>query len=177
MYLLWKCFQNLCTTAVVFGACWIAYTNLIPSVRTLGEALYFEAGNEQLRGQLAIAAVVFNRLKSPEYPKTVVTVITDGHERPRACDFRYLCDGLPEAVERWGSWFKLQGSYALAGIVLSVYNTTGQYYDPTDGALTYQTLTGEDTGWFGFFDKCAVIGHHKFYCKKKTTALTAISSP
>ena len=73
-------------------------------------------------------------------------------------------------------WLKLQRSYALAGVVLGVYNMTGAYFDPTGGALTYQTVVGDDTGWFGLFDKCAVIGQHKFYCKK-TTVITAIKSP
>ena len=172
----WKSFKNFCTATVVLGILWTAYTNLIPSVHTLGQAFYFEAGNEPLRGQLAVAAVVFNRISSPEYPKTVVAVITDGAERGRGCDFSYTCDGKPEAVKRWDSWVKLQESYALAGIVLGVYGTTGQYFDPTGGALTYQTLAGDDTGWFGKFDKCAVIGRHKFYCKK-TTSITAILSP
>jgi spore germination cell wall hydrolase CwlJ-like protein len=129
------------------------------------------------RGQLAIAAVVFNRIKSPEYPKTVVAVVTDGANRGKGCDFSYTCDGKPEAVKRWDSWFKLQASYALAGTVLGVYNTTGYYYDPTGGALTYQTVAGKDTGWFGLFNKCAVIGQHKFYCKKKAATITANSSP
>ncbi len=173
----WKLFQNLSTATVITCASWTAYTNLIPSVQTLGEAFYFEAGNESLQGQLAIAGVVFNRIHNAQYPKTVVTVIQDGSDRGKGCDFSYLCDGKPEAVKLWSSWFKLQGSYALAGVVLGVYNSTGHYYDPTGGALTYQTVVGADTGWFGLFDKCAVIGEHKFYCKKKTTAITAISSP
>jgi|GEM_PF-4852418 len=177
MHSFWKRFQNFCTTTVIFCTCWTAYTNLIPSVQTLGEAFYFEAGNEPLRGQLAIAAVVFNRIKSPEYPKTVVAVVTDGANRGKGCDFSYTCDGKPEAVKRWDSWFKLQASYALAGTVLGVYNTTGYYYDPTGGALTYQTVAGKDTGWFGLFNKCAVIGQHKFYCKKKAATITANSSP
>lgn len=160
----------------MFSALWIGYTSFIPSVRTLGQALYFEAGYEPLRGRLAVAAVVFNRIKDPNYPKTVVQVLLDGAERGKGCDFSYSCDGLPEAVERWDSWFKLQASYALAGIVLGVYGTTGHYFDPTGGALTYQTLAGGDDGWFLRFDKCAVIGRHKFYCKK-TTAITANVSP
>lgn len=177
MHSFWKLFQKLCTVTVIFCALWTAYTNLIPSVQTLGEAFYFEAGNESLQGQLAIEAVVLNRIKDPDYPKTVVAVLRDGSDRGKGCDFSYLCDGKPEAVKLWSSWFKLQGSYALAGVVLAVYNSTGYYFDPTGGAVTYQTLAGEDTGWFGLFDKCAVIGGHKFYCKKKTKPITAIPSP
>jgi spore germination cell wall hydrolase CwlJ-like protein len=156
---------------------WTAYANFIPSVRTLGQAFYFEARNEPLQGKLAIAAVIFNQINDPQYPKTVVSVIMAGHERGIHCDFSYTCDGLGEGLERWGSWFKQQELFALAGIVLGVYNGTGHYYDPTGGALTYQAVAGADTGWFGLFEKCAVIGGHKFYCKKKTTAITANVSP
>lgn len=56
-------------------------------VKLLANAVYGEARGEPYNGQVAIAAVIFNRLKSPSFPDTVAGVIFE----PRA--FTAVADG------------------------------------------------------------------------------------
>jgi N-acetylmuramoyl-L-alanine amidase len=50
----------------------------VDQVNCLAEAIYYEAGGEDRRGQLLVADVVLNRVASPSFPSTVCTVI---HQR------------------------------------------------------------------------------------------------
>jgi spore germination cell wall hydrolase CwlJ-like protein len=158
---------DILSVLCVLAVAWNIFVTNVPSVNMLGKAIYFEARNEPFKGRVAVAAVIFNRLKNPrwstQYP-TVVDIILAGQERGKMCDFSFACDGLPEAVPTWESTVWLTRSYAEASIILFLYHATGKYLDPTGGALTYQTLEGHDGGWFGLFRKCAEIGSHKFYC-------------
>ena len=43
--------------------------------RLLGALIYCEAGNQPYEGQVAVGAVVMNRVKSPAYPNTIYSVI------------------------------------------------------------------------------------------------------
>lgn len=56
-------------------------------VKLLANAVYGEARGEPYNGQVAIAAVIFNRLKSPSFPDTVAGVVFE----PRA--FTAVADG------------------------------------------------------------------------------------
>ena len=51
-------------------------------LRCMATAIYFEARDEPIRGQLAVAQVIMNRIRSPFYPKTVCGVVYQG-ERNR----------------------------------------------------------------------------------------------
>lgn len=44
-------------------------------LKCLADNVYFEARGEQFKGKLAVAAVTLNRLKSPDYPKTICKVV------------------------------------------------------------------------------------------------------
>ena len=72
--------------------------------KCLAEAIYFEARSEQLRGQIAVAQVVMNRVFSPFYPNDVCGVVYQNSHRRLACQFTFACDGIPERVTDWHSW-------------------------------------------------------------------------
>jgi hypothetical protein len=72
--------------------------------KCLSEAIYFEARSEQLRGQIAVAQVVMNRVFSPFYPNDVCGVVYQNSHRRLACQFTFACDGIPERVTDWHSW-------------------------------------------------------------------------
>lgn len=62
-------------------------------VDCLASAISYEAGNEPVEGQEAVAKVVLNRLRAPDFPKTVCGVIFQGSSRRTGCQFTFTCDG------------------------------------------------------------------------------------
>ncbi len=70
----------------------------------LAEAVYFEARSEPYRGQVAVAQVVLNRVKSPLYPNTICGVVYQNQHRHNACQFSFACDGIPEKVTEPDAW-------------------------------------------------------------------------
>lgn len=58
--------------------------------------IYFEARNQSIEGQYAVAEVVMNRLAAEEFPKTVCKVIKQ--RSTKNCQFSWYCDGLPDVM-------------------------------------------------------------------------------
>jgi hypothetical protein len=63
------------------------------ALRCLAMAISYEAGNEPVAGQEAVAQVILNRTRSPAFPKTVCGVVYQGAERRTGCQFTFTCDG------------------------------------------------------------------------------------
>jgi hypothetical protein len=74
----------------------------------LARAIYFEARNEPIRGQIAVAQVVLNRVFSPYYPDTICGVVYQNAHRRLACQFTFACDGIPDIVRERGPWLRAQ---------------------------------------------------------------------
>jgi spore germination cell wall hydrolase CwlJ-like protein len=70
----------------------------------LARAVYFEARSESELGQLAVAKVILNRVKDPEYPKSICGVVYQGSGRRNSCQFSFACDGLPDDVRSAAAW-------------------------------------------------------------------------
>ncbi len=76
--------------------------------KCLANAVYFEARGEPLRGQVAVAQVVLNRVFSPYYPKDVCGVVYQNAERHLSCQFTFACDGRSKAITERGAWWRAQ---------------------------------------------------------------------
>jgi hypothetical protein len=76
--------------------------------RCLAQAVYFEARNEPVRGQTAVAQVVLNRVFSPYYPDDVCSVVYQNAHRMLSCQFTFACDGQAESVRERGPWARAQ---------------------------------------------------------------------
>jgi len=61
--------------------------------KCLADAVYFEARGEPLRGQMAVAQVVMNRVFSGYYPGNVCGVVYQNAYRHLACQFTFACEG------------------------------------------------------------------------------------
>ncbi len=61
--------------------------------KCLSDAVYFEARGEPLRGQMAVAQVVMNRVFSGFYPDNVCGVVYQNANRHLACQFTFACEG------------------------------------------------------------------------------------
>jgi spore germination cell wall hydrolase CwlJ-like protein len=66
----------------------------------LSLTIYFEARNQPLEGQVAVAQVVLNRVMDDRYPDKVCDVVMQsrkykdsGHPVKWSCQFSFYCDG------------------------------------------------------------------------------------
>ncbi len=140
---------------------WVA--NPIPdSARTasqiqcMAEAIYFEARSEPVRGQLAVAQVVVNRLKNPTYPGTVCGVVYQNQHMRNACQFSFACDGIREVVRDRDSWIIAEG------IARAVLNGEAIWLEEV-GASTHYHATYVRPAWARQMQQMAHIGLHVFY--------------
>jgi spore germination cell wall hydrolase CwlJ-like protein len=72
--------------------------------KCLADAIYFEARGEPIRGQMAVAQVVINRVFSGYYPHNICEVVYQNAHRRFRCQFTFACDGLPERVNEPVAW-------------------------------------------------------------------------
>jgi spore germination cell wall hydrolase CwlJ-like protein len=76
--------------------------------KCLANAVYFEARDEPVRAQIAVAQVVLNRVFSPFYPNDVCGVVYQNVHRRLACQFTFACDGIPDVVTEPSAWARAQ---------------------------------------------------------------------
>jgi spore germination cell wall hydrolase CwlJ-like protein len=108
-----------------------------------------------VRGQIAVAQVVMNRVFSPFYPDTVCEVVYQNADRRNACQFTFACDGIPDVVTEPEAWERakriardmLDGKLWLAEIAKSTHYHA--YWVRPD--------------WIGEMRRIDHIGVHIFY--------------
>lgn len=122
--------------------------------RCLAEALYFEARGETLKGQIAVAEVILNRVASSRFPNTVCRVIHQGTGRKYACQFTYTCDGLPETINEPRAYDRV------AKVARMMLDGAPR---KLSGGATYYHTTAVRPSWSRKFRRTAKMGVHLFY--------------
>lgn len=125
-----------------------------PQWQCLTEALYFEARGETLKGQIAVAEVILNRVSSSRFPSTVCGVINQGTGKKYQCQFTYTCDGRPETIREFAAYERV-GKIARMMLDGAPRNLAG-------GATYYHT-TAVNPRWARKFRRTARYGVHLFY--------------
>ena len=120
----------------------------------LAQAISYEAGNESLAGQEAVAQVILNRLRHPAFPKTICGVIYQGSERKTGCQFTFTCDG---SLRRPRSAVGTAQAVAVAERVLNGGTSV------TVGGATHYHANYVSPYWAPSLVKIATIGAHIFY--------------
>ncbi|MFC3069035.1 cell wall hydrolase [Phenylobacterium soli] len=131
----------------------------------LTDAVYYEARGETVRGQQAVATVVLNRVKNPNFPKTVCGVVFQ--RAAGACQFSFACDGSMRRgreVEAWDDARKI-AARALSGYVLRDV-----------GSATHFHTLDVSPGWGPKMLRVATVGLHVFY-RFNPHARDAIQAP
>lgn len=100
------------------------------ALNCLTSAVYYEAAQEPLSGQEAVAHVVLNRLKHPHYPKSVCGVVYQGSERRTGCQFTFTCDGSLARLPSTTGWRAAQtvAERALKGNLTNIIGTATHYH-------------------------------------------------
>lgn len=124
-------------------------------MRCLAENIYFEARNQPIVGQMAVAFVTLNRWVSEKFPSTVCGVVKQRVKH--GCQFSWYCDGLPDTIRDTDA-FEIASDVARQ-VVLG-YNTL--ITDPTHGALYYHANYVRPY-WRRHFERTVQIASHIFY--------------
>ncbi len=124
----------------------------------LARNVYFEARNEELDGQIAVAHVVMNRVATKRFPDSACDVVHQGVvTRKNGCQFSWWCDGKEDEIANAKAWALAQD------VAHDVY--WGRLDDPTEGALWYHADYVKPV-WRKALSKSAQIGRHLFYVKR-----------
>ena len=131
------------------------YSASSSELKCLALNIYWEARSEPVKGQLAVAHVAMNRVRSRAYPNTLCMVIYQGDRHtPGACQFSWWCDGRSDQPTEYKAW---QTSKTYARRVIE-----GRSKDPTGGALFYHLHTISPY-WSATKQRIARIGSHIYY--------------
>jgi spore germination cell wall hydrolase CwlJ-like protein len=124
------------------------------ALECLTSAIYYEAGQEPLDGQRAVAQVVLNRVRHPAFPASVCGVVYQGSTRQTGCQFTFTCDGSLGRAPMASTWERARkvAAAALAGSVYAGVGNATHYH--ADYVVPY---------WAASQAKTAVIGAHLFY--------------
>ena len=120
----------------------------------LTQAVYFEARGEGQAGQAAVAQVVLNRVRNPNYPKSVCGVVFQGAAHGEGCQFSFACDGSMRRGREYAAWTRAQevAAKALSGSVMTAV-----------GAATHFHTTSVAPAWGPNLLRVAQVGLHVFY--------------
>ena len=124
------------------------------ALRCLSQAIYYEAALESTQGQEAVAQVILNRVRDPNYPNSICGVVFQGAERSTGCQFSFTCDGAlsqPPVAWAWDRGSKV-AERALAGHVALRVGTATHYH--ADYVFPW---------WSPTLAKIDQIGAHIFY--------------
>lgn len=124
------------------------------ALRCMTQAVYYEAALEPRAGQEAVAQVVLNRMRHPEYPNSVCEVVYQGWERWTGCQFSFTCDGslLKAPMALYWRQAESVAKAALNGHVAATVGTATHYH--ADYVMPY---------WRPSLTKVGQIGAHIFY--------------
>lgn len=120
----------------------------------LATAAWYEAGNDPA-GQRAVIQVVLNRVRHPNFPKSVCAVVFQGSERKTGCQFSFTCDGslsrrFPPPAQ-WSS-ARILGENALNGAT-----------DTTVRQSTHFHANYVSPWWSSQLERISTVGAHIFY--------------
>lgn len=153
-----------------------SYDRLTPSaqkqVQCLAKNIYFEARNEPEKGQIAVAFVTLNRVKSEDFPNSICDVVEQkkrvaeiGDSRV-VCQFSWYCEKAPKHLYVNNVLTKRNDVVynEIRDLATYVYANYENLKDPTDGSLFYHANYVRP-GWKNL-QKVTQIGNHIFYVKK-----------
>jgi hypothetical protein len=130
----------------------------------LAQAMYFEARDEPVAGQLAVARVIINRTNSASYPRSVCGVVYQNAGKRNACQFSFACDAKPETIKEPQAW---SGIKARADWFLSCRPCTASSFGE-EGLLSSTNYHADyvNPAWASKLLRTGQVGRHIFYLEE-----------
>ena len=123
--------------------------------KCLANAIYFEARDEPVRAQIAVAQVVLNRVFSPFYPNDVCGVVYQNAHRHLACQFTFACDGKSKAITEPDAWARAER--------IAKDTLDGKLWMPDVAKSTHYHDDWAHPNWVGEMRKMDKLGGLIFY--------------
>ena len=125
--------------------------------------IYFEARNQPLEGQYAVADVVMHRLKHFNYPNTICGVVEEGQYyswnpnilKRHGCQFSWFCDGKSDKP--------IDGEAFLVAEYITQDVLTNPNYEPVLDYAIYYHADYVTPKWSFVKEFVTKIGIQKFY--------------
>ncbi len=108
-----------------------------------------------MRGQIAVAQVVINRVFSGFYPEDVCGVVYQNAHRHLSCQFTFACDGIPDVVTEPDHWARAK---RIAREALD-----GKLWVKEVAKATHYHASYVYPYWVRSMRKLSRIGLHSFY--------------
>ena len=128
--------------------------NWLRAIDCMTAAIYYEAAQEPLDGQRAVAQVIANRVRDPQFPNTVCGVIFEGSQLKTGCQFSFTCDGSLARIPSRSGWARAR-NVALEAL-------SGAVFAPV-GMATHYHANYVAPYWAPVLTKVKVLGAHIFY--------------
>jgi spore germination cell wall hydrolase CwlJ-like protein len=123
--------------------------------KCLTDAIYFEARGEPVRGQIAVAQVVMNRVFSGYYPNTVCGVVYQNSHRRLRCQFTFACDGIRDRITEPDAWDRAKE--------IARETLDGKLWLADVGKATHYHAYWVHPSWVREMARLYKIGVHTFY--------------
>ena len=123
--------------------------------KCLTDAIYFEARGEPVRGQIAVAQVVMNRVFSGYYPNTVCGVVYQNSHRRMRCQFTFACDGIRDRITEPDAWDRAKE--------IAHETLDGKLWLADVGKATHYHAYWVHPSWVREMARLYKIGVHTFY--------------
>ena len=130
-------------------------------ITCLAQNIYFESRDQKLKGQLGVALVTINRVKSKRFPNTFCKVVKQANKKngklvKHKCHFSWYCDGLSDKPKDEIAW-KVSQLLATA-----MYEKRLKVKDFLHGATHYHRKD-VNPYWNNRMIKVTTIGDHVFW--------------
>ena len=123
------------------------------NLQCLAKNIYFEGRNQPWIGQVAIAQVTLNRVKSAAFPSTICEVVKQ--KKRNICQFSWYCDGKSDQPKDVKDYDKA------TDVAIQVYS--GTIPDVTEGSLWYHATYIRRPFWAYSMKEMVRINEHIFY--------------
>jgi spore germination cell wall hydrolase CwlJ-like protein len=138
----------------------------------LAENIFYEARNEDIRGQFAVASVTLNRANDSRFPNTICGVVKQSAisrvSNRLVCAFSWYCEndkkGKEIPVKNKDGTINQQivDQFQVASIV-AITVLGGTVEDNTKGATHFHNPNVSNPSWKYQLRKTASLGNHDFY--------------
>ncbi len=147
----------------------------------LAAALYFEARGESRLGQIAVAQVIINRVRSRHYPDSICGVVWQNAHMRNRCQFSFTCDGRIDWVQEKRAWAR---AVAIAGGCLSKIGSGSVPHavnpvdrlDENTQRSTHYHANRITPSWSKKLVRMRTIGRHIFYVSERVERTIARDS-
>ncbi len=138
----------------------------------LAENIYYEARNEDIRGQFAVASVTLNRANDTRFPNTVCEVVKQTAvsriSKKLVCAFSWYCENdkkgkeIPVRNKDGTVNQRVVDQFQVASIV-AITALGGTVEDNTNGATHFHNPYTSQPAWRNELKRTIRLGNHDFY--------------